>query len=298
MLFVARTPGLVRALAETVSDILENAAWPEAVAVTMTEVDEDNALWAVEGYYEAGPERSAINHLMALNNLAAPVMTIEQLPDHDWVARSLEGLSPVIAGRFFVHGSHDRNRRRKGGINLEVNAGTAFGTGHHGTTRGCLLALDRLLKMHRPARIIDIGCGTGVLALAAARATRQRVIATDIDPQATRITRLNARANALDHVLETVTTPGTASPAISARGPYDLIMANILARPLIGLAKDLANLAAPGATIILSGLTCNQEQWVFARYRQHKLMLSDTIRQENWATLVLKKPAGHTGFRP
>jgi ribosomal protein L11 methyltransferase len=192
-----------------------------------------------------------------------------------------------VAGRFFLHGSHDRERRRHGGVPLEIDAGTAFGTGHHGTTAGCLLALDAILKRRRPKRILDLGCGTGVLAIAAAQATKRKTLATDIDPEAVRVTQLNAALNGVGPLINGVTAPGLKHCRIASAAPYDLIFANILARPLISLAQGLKSILAPGGNLILSGLTCEQVRWVAAAYRNRGLVCSQTLLLGNWATLTL-----------
>ena len=212
---------------------------------------------------------------------------ISELPDRDWVRHSLEGLAPVVAGRFFLHGSHDRERRRHGGVSLEIDAGTAFGTGHHGTTTGCLLALDAILKRRRPERILDLGCGTGVLAIAAALAAKRKTLATDIDAEAVRVTQLNAAFNGVAPLLDGVTAPGLKHIRITHGAPYDLIFANILARPLISLAHGLTSILAPGGNLILSGLTRDQVRWVLAAYRNRDLVCSQTLLLGNWATLTL-----------
>jgi ribosomal protein L11 methyltransferase len=205
----------------------------------------------------------------------------------DWVKHSLEGLAPVVAERFFLHGSHDRERRRNGGVSIEIDAGTAFGTGHHGTTAGCLLALDAILKRGKPKHILDLGCGTGVLAIAAAQATKRKTLATDIDPEAVRVTRLNAALNDVGPLVNGVTAPGLKHRRIANTAPYDLIFANILARPLISLAQGLASVLAPGGNLILSGLTLDQVRWVSASYRNRGLVCRQTLILGSWATLTL-----------
>jgi ribosomal protein L11 methyltransferase len=207
----------------------------------------------------------------------------------DWVRRSLEGLAPVATGRFYLYGSHDSARRRAGGISLEIDAGTAFGTGHHGTTAGCLVAFDALLKRASPRRILDLGCGSGVLGLAAASALRRPVLASDIDAVAVAVARDNARNNRIGPWLAAVSAPGLKHRRIAADAPYDLIFANILARPLIALAGDLAHRLAPRGSVILSGLTRDQEQAVRAAYRNRGLVPESPLRMGNWSTLVFRK---------
>ena len=212
------------------------------------------------------------------------------MPQQDWVRQSLEGLAPVTAGRFFLYGSHDRHRRRPGGVSLEIDAGTAFGTGHHGTTEGCLLALDTILKHRTPTRILDVGCGTGVLAIAAAKAAGRKALASDIDPEAVRVTIDNARLNGVRPQIESFVAAGLNHPRIAAGGPYDLIFANILARPLVALSTGLSRVLAPGGDLILSGLTLDQMRWIEATYLARGLTFSRRITRGNWATLVFSKP--------
>lgn len=247
---ILTVPALGLAAAEDMANQIENDFRIEPLAVTINETDEAKNLWETVAYFATDEDAEEARRL-----LQVPDGIISTLPDTDWVRHSLEGLAPVVAGRFFLHGSHDRERRRHGGVPFEIDAGTAFGTGHHGTTAGCLLALDAVLKQRRPQHILDLGCGTGVLAIAAALAAKRKTLATDIDPEAVRVTRLNAALNGVAPLLNGVTAPGLKHTRIAHGAPYDLIFANILARPLISLAQGLASILAPGGNLILSGLT-------------------------------------------
>jgi ribosomal protein L11 methyltransferase len=287
--------GLTEMRAHEVAALIEAEPGP-LLAVALNEADEARRIWNVVAYFAVESEaRAAGERLRPL--LGRSSFTILGLPDVDWVQRSLEGLAPVVAGRFYLHGSHDRARRRTGGISLEIDAGTAFGTGHHATTSSCLLAFDALLKRASPRRVLDLGCGTGVLALAAARALRCRVFASDIDPVAVAVTRDNARNNRAFSLVDAVTAPGLKHPRIAGQAPYDLIFANILARPLIRLAGDLARSLAPGGTLILSGLTHDQERQVAAAYRIRGLIPANPLRLGNWSTLAFRKPQRPQRYR-
>jgi ribosomal protein L11 methyltransferase len=270
--------------AQALADLIDEHIGIDAMAVTVNETDEAQALWNTVAYFE--DEASAHNAIRILNIVNAEISVV---PDEDWVRRSLEGLAPVVAGRFYLHGSHDRDKRRSGGHSFEIDAGTAFGTGHHGTTAGCMLILDAILKRQKPERIFDLGCGTGVLAIAAAKACNVKVLATDIDAEAVRVTKLNAQLNNLGPRINALTAAGLHHHAIRAAGPFDLIFANILARPLVALAQGLTNLLMPGGTIILSGLTRDQLRWVSAAYKTRGLMPSHVIKIENWVALAMTK---------
>lgn len=257
----------------------------EPLAITITETDAARSLWEVALYFETAAEAEAALAIEGLKD-----GRVAAVPERDWVRQSLDGLSPVAAGRFFLHGAHDRSRRRSGGISFEIDAGTAFGTGHHGTTEGCLLALDRLLKRRRPRAVLDLGCGTGVLAIAAARATGRAVLATDIDAEAVRVTRANAGLNGVGPLVRSLAASGLSHPQIAASAPFDLILANILARPLVALATGLAAALAPDGTLILSGITLDQIRWITATYRSRGLILDGQIRRGEWGTLIFRKP--------
>lgn len=260
----------------------------DAIAVTINETDEAKALWETVAWFATEAEATAAQSLLEKE---APQTAIAFVPERDWVRESLAGLAPVVAGRFYLHGSHDRAVRRNGGISLEIDAGTAFGTGHHGTTTGCLLALDAILKRRKPKHILDLGTGTGVLALAASAATKVTALGTDIDPEAVRVARLNAVQNGLGPMLKGFVATGLHHPVIAQKAPYDLIFANILARPLAQLATGLSRLLAPGGDLILSGLTVDQERWIRAAYCGRGLQVSRSLRNGNWIALVMtKKP--------
>jgi ribosomal protein L11 methyltransferase len=206
------------------------------------------------------------------------------------VKRSLEGLTPVRAGRFVVHGSHDRARVPANVIGIEIEAALAFGTGHHGTTRGCLLALDMLAKRQRPARVLDLGTGSGVLAIAAARRLDARIVASDIDRVAVDAARNNARLNRAPGI-RFVHAAGASARALTIAGPYDLIFANILLGPLLRLARPIRRLAAPGAHVVLSGLLPAHANAALAAYAAQGFVLQRRIPLDGWMTLLLQRPA-------
>lgn len=277
-------------------DEIENHLAVDALAVTINETDEAKALWETVAWFATLGETEA-----ALSVFKPALGIIAEVPDKDWVKLSLEGLAPVMAGRFFLYGSHDRHLRRAGGVSLEIDAGTAFGTGHHGTTAGCLKAFDHILKKSRPRRILDLGCGTGVLGLAAAKATRRKVLATDIDAEAVRVTLANSALNDVRSLMQGQTATGLHHASIAAAAPYDLIFANILARPLAHLAQGLSRILAPGGRLIISGLTVDQKRWIGACYRARGLVPVEALTKGNWVTLVFAKPANkkrpkHRGF--
>jgi len=243
--------------------------------------------WNVEIHFEQAPDEAAIRRLIGDAGGPADVM-FETIAARDWVAASLAGLKPVAAGRFTVHGAHDRVHVTANRIGIEIEAALAFGTGHHGTTRGCLLALDGIVKRAFPRRVLDIGTGTGVLAIAAAKALRVPVLASDIDPEAVRIARENARLNGIAPFLEYLHAAGLGAPRFRTRAPFDLVFANILLPPLKRLAAPMRPLLAPGAYVVLSGLLAAQEQAALAAYRPHGLTLVRRIPLGEWVTLGLR----------
>ena len=246
--------------------------------------------WVVEVYFGEAPDEEMVRELVAV--VAGPELaaqaTFGNIAQRDWVSTALDGLAPVRAGRFLVHGSHDRGRVKSNDIALEIEAALAFGTGHHGTTRGCLLMLDYILKRRRPHSILDVGTGSGVLALAAAKALRDTVAAGDIDPTSVIAARSNARLNGVGPWVRPVVARGVQHPELRA-GRYDLIFGNILARPLRALAPDITKLAATGADLVLSGLLARDVPGVLSAYGAQGFRLARRLDLEGWATLLLRK---------
>ena len=247
--------------------------------------------WSVEAHFAGAPDEAAVRACVAAaaGEDAGAALGFETLAATDWIAESLRGLKPVLAGRFTVHGAHDRAAVAPNRLGIEIEAALAFGTGHHGTTRGCLLALDRIVKAHQPRRALDIGTGTGVLAIAAAKALRRPVLASDIDKEAVAIARANARLNGAAPWVTCLHAAGLTDRRIHARAPFGLVFANILLPPLKRLAGPLARLMAPNARVILSGLLATQENAALAAYRAHGLRLVRRIPLDEWVTLVLAK---------
>jgi ribosomal protein L11 methyltransferase len=274
------------ASAGRISDLLAESLDPAETTVAAFETDRG---WIVEVQFRQPPDETAIRDLLALiaGHDAASGLTFETLQPRDWTRASLEGLKPVEAGRFVVHGGHDRARVAAPRIGIEIEAALAFGTGHHGTTRGCLLAIDRIARARNPRRIIDIGTGTGVLAIAAAKAFRRPILATDIDVQAVAVAKGNARLNHVAPLIEFAHANGLGARRIRVRGPYDLILANILLSPLRQLAAPMARLIAPNGHIVLSGLLASQGSAAIAAYRAQGFALKRRIILDNWVTLTL-----------
>lgn len=285
--FTALTTLAGKTAAEALGEAMERLD-PEPVGVGVFELEDGSGLWEVGGYFTEPPDRAGLALLEALHD--ARPFVISELPETDWVAKVRRELAPVEAGRFFVHGSHDADKLPKGAEPLLIEAAMAFGTGHHGTTLGCLLALDRLVDAGFVGRsVADIGCGTAVLAMAAARIWSDPVIASDIDAVAVDVAQANVRANGLEDRVRCVEAAGFDHPDLLAAAPFDLIFANILKGPLIALAPDLTDALASGGRAILSGILNEQADDVLAVYS--RLGTNTLARDEigEWTTLTLGK---------
>jgi len=282
---------LDRAASERILAALDEAVDPERTACSLFETAPGR--WTVSVHFRDAPDAAILRAVVdsVVGPDAGSALAIETIVETDWVAESLAGLAPVSAGRFIVHGAHDRARVPVNRIGIEIEAALAFGTGHHGTTRGCLLALDGLLKARQPRRIVDIGTGSGVLAIAAARARQRPVLASDIDARAVTAARANARLNGAGPLVEIVQAAGLAHPRIGRRAPFDLVLANILLGPLQRLALPIGRILAPRARVILSGLLATQANAALAAYRRQGLTLERRIPLDEWVTLVLRRGA-------
>jgi len=247
--------------------------------------------WDITMHFGEPPDQDFIRSLVtdAAGEAAAGSIVFGTVETKDWVKASLADLVPVSAGRFIVHGSHDRDRVPPNKLGIEIEAALAFGTGHHGTTRGCLLLLDQVLNQRTPKRVLDLGSGTGVLAIAAAKALRRRVLATDIDFRSVIVAHENAHLNGVGTLVEAVHATGFHAPDFAANGPFGLVMANILANPLRRLAPDMARHLAPHAFVILSGLLPHQANSVVAAYRGAGLKLLKRIQIDGWSSLLMQR---------
>ena len=274
--------------ARAVADIIVETFDPTETAAAAFE-EENGAYWAVEIYFAEAPDEQSIRDLIAAvsDEETAQHAQFSQIAKQDWVQNALSGLKPVRAGRILVHGAHDRAHKRPNDISVEIEAALAFGTGHHGTTLGCLRALDQILKRRRPRQILDVGTGTGVLAIAAARLLRQAVASGDIDPVAVDTARVNAQRNGAGAFVRPVLAAGLRHPRLI--GQYDLIFANILAKPLRLLAPAIAQAASFDAELVLSGLLGRDVPGVLAAYRAQNFFLAQRSDIDGWATLRLSR---------
>lgn len=264
-------------------------AFGEFEAVSLFE-ERNGGPWRVEGFAREKPDRGPLVARLALAWLglagAPPEPQWEKLPRQDWVSLNQASFPPLAVGRFFIHGSHFEGRVPVGRVALEIDAATAFGTGEHATTRGCLAAIDAMAA-RGPQRILDMGTGTGILAMAAAKRWHRPIVARDIDPEAVRVAAHNARRNGVAPLIATGRSSGYHDRGVSRRWRYDLILANILARPLERMARDLGRALASGGIAVLSGLLTSQESGVLAAHRHAGLHLKQRIVIDGWSTLVV-----------
>jgi ribosomal protein L11 methyltransferase len=259
----------------------------------------DSPLWRVEVFFAAAPDAGFVDAVLSRAALQDWDCSLDPVEDRDWVSESQKLLAPVEAGRFFVFGSHDADKARAGSINLQIDAGQAFGTGKHETTAACLEVLDRLAESLTPASMLDLGTGSGVLALAGQKVwPGMRIVASDIDPIAVEVTDDNIRVNAgVSRAIGTpgagmalVVAPGLDDPAFDGEKPFDLITANILAAPLVALAGDITDALASGGTLVLSGLLATQEKEVLEPYQARGLVTLGRVEKGEWLALTLRKP--------
>jgi ribosomal protein L11 methyltransferase len=276
-------------VAKRVVDLLTESFFEGQAAIAAFEGP--GGRWDITVHFAEAPDQGSIRELVgiAAGDEVALAISFDTVDAKDWVKATLEELVPVRAGRFIVHGGHDRSRVPPNKLGIEIEAALAFGTGHHGTTRGCLLLLDEVLKAFRPRRVLDLGTGTGVLAIAAAKALRGKVLASDIDPLSVRVAADNARLNGAGDLVETIRATGFSAPQFKQRAPFDLVLANILANPLRQMATPMSRHLAPGALLILSGLLPPQASAVVAAYRARGLVLKRHIQIEGWSSLLMCK---------
>lgn len=270
-------------------DALTESLWETDVAVAAFE--QPNGQWDVTLHFGEPPDREALASLVTQSAGAAVAASLqfETVAAQDWVKSSLQGLGLVSAGRFVVHGGHDRYRVAPNQLGIEIEAGLAFGTGHHATTRGCLLLLDEVLRAAQPRRVLDLGNGTGVLAIAAAKALRRHIFASDIDARSVMVARDNARLNGVGNLIQFVCASGFAAAGFAAHAPFDLVMANILANPLKGLARPMRSHLAHGGLAILSGLLRHQAAGVIAIYRAKGFVLLRRLELDGWSSLLMAR---------
>jgi len=273
--------------AEALAELLEDID-PAPYGVGVFEIEDGSDRWEVGAYFLAAPDGVVLELLAAAHG--ATHFVISELPETDWVAHVKRELAPVVAGRFFVYGSHDADKVPADAVPLLIEAAMAFGTGHHGTTLGCLTALDRLERAGlRATNVADIGCGTAVLAMAAAKLWPETVLASDIDPVAVETAAANVVANGLAGRVICLEAAGFAHPQIAAAAPFDLIFANILKAPLISLAPDMGRFCAESGHVILSGILHEQADEVIAAYEAQGFTLVSRDEYGDWTTLVMRR---------
>tara|TARA_Y100000287_G_C14155223_1_gene321780 strand:+ start:42 stop:911 length:870 start_codon:yes stop_codon:yes gene_type:complete len=285
--FTALTTLPGRINASDLGDALERLT-PEPIGVGVFELEDGSGLWEVGAYFSEKPDDISLALLAAV--FQAEEFKISELPQIDWVSKVQRSLKPVVAGRFFVYGSHDSDKVPPDCEPLLIEASMAFGTGHHGTTKGCLLALEQLITDGFKAKnVIDVGCGTAVLAMAAARIFSANVIASDIDSVAHSVAKMNILANGLDRNIQCFEASGFAHEQIKTKNPFDLIFANILLAPLLAMATDISKYSLSGGYVVLSGILSEQAELVVNKYTGVGFSLSNQIEIGEWVTIIFRK---------
>ncbi len=260
----------------------------EVSGVAICEIEDGSGLWEVAGYFSDRPDDVRLA-LLATTCGAHPFL-VSELQETGWVEKAQRHLAPVVSGRFFVHGRHDADKIPAGMIPLAIEAALAFGTGHHGTTRGCLQAIEMLAESGRVAgRVIDIGCGTAILAMAVARISDARIVASDVDQVAVETALANVASNGLSDRIRVVHGTGFRHPEVRASSPYDLLLANLLETPLVQMADDFATHCTPGGFVVLSGVLDRRRHTVAGRFRAAGFRVYETIVLGEWATMVVRR---------
>lgn len=278
--------------ARRIADLLSESLDPAEIACAAFE--QAGGRWQVDVHFRRPPKPAELRAILAQADDTGKdvAVRVQKVTPRDWVKESLAGLRPVEAGRFVIHGAHDRDRVPSHCIAIKIEAATAFGTGHHGTTRGCLLALDALARSRKPRHILDLGTGSGVLAIAAAKLLHRPVLATDIDWRAVDIARGNARLNGVGALVTAVNAADLRARQVVQRAPFDLVLANILLKPLQLLAAPLARQLMPNARVVLSGILAAQANAAVAAYRSQGLVLERSFALDGWVTLLMTAASG------
>lgn len=274
--------------AEKQYELLDHAFEDDAFPLAITEIDEANGIYEVSLYVDEAQKNSVLPRFAQVLGVNENKIEIEILPDIDWVSHSLEGLNPVRAGRFFVHGSHDRDKVKPGDLAIEIDAGQAFGTGHHGTTVGCLELIADVMEHEKPQNALDLGTGSGILAIGIALIKPIRILATDIDPIAIKVAKENFALNGVAKTITAITATGLDDEEIKKRSPFDLIVANILANPLIELAPQMVPALKKGGSIVLSGILEEQHDRVVKAFEAKGAKYIKTLHHEGWVAIHLK----------
>lgn len=274
--------------AEKLYQRMDTAFEDDAYPIAITEIDEENGIYEVSLYVESAQRPELEPRFIDVLGISKNEIEVEVLPDIDWVQHSLEGLKPVRAGRFFVHGQHDRDKVKPDDLAIEIEAGQAFGTGHHGTTVGCLELLAEVMTSEKPQNALDLGTGSGILAIAMALIEPIRILATDIDPVAIKVAKENFELNGVASTITAVTAAGLDDTEITSRAPFDLIVANILANPLIELAPQMVPAMRKNGSIVLSGILEEQHDRVVKAYQDAGARYIKTLHHEGWVAIHLK----------
>ncbi|MBI0001888.1 50S ribosomal protein L11 methyltransferase [Bartonella sp. W8122] len=274
--------------AEKQYELLDHAFEDDAFPLAITEIDEANGIYEVSLYLDETEKNSVLPRFAQVLGVNENKIEIEILPDIDWVSHSLEGLNPVRAGRFFVHGSHDRDKVKPGDLAIEIDAGQAFGTGHHGTTVGCLELIADVMEHEKPQNALDLGTGSGILAIGIALIKPIRILATDIDPIAIKVAKENFALNGVAKTITAITATGLDDEEIKKRTPFDLIVANILANPLIELAPQMVPALKKGGSIVLSGILEEQHDRLVKAFEAAGAKYIKTLHHEGWVAIHLK----------